>query len=118
MTAPPDDSVTFNDSRRKQPHSQCPNQLNPAPPSRNRTQKRSGFTANLLCRTLKGLYKHVGMNGATSHSEQRSFTPTLASKRIGVRALASLAGHRSMNTTQAYIEVNDAMKQAAVELAA
>lgn len=80
------------------------------------TQKRSGFTANVLCQTLNVLYKQVGMNGATSHSGRRSFITTLASKGIGVRVLASLAGHRSITTTQAYIDVNDAMKRAAVEL--
>jgi integrase len=41
-----------------------------------------------------------------------------ASKGIGVRVLASLAGHKSIATTQAYIDVNDEMKRAAVELAA
>jgi len=39
------------------------------------------------------------MNGATSHSGRRSFITTLASKGIGVRVLASLAGHRSITTT-------------------
>jgi len=42
----------------------------------------------------------------------------LASKGIGVRVLASLAGHKSIATTQAYIDVNDAMKRAVVELVA
>jgi len=60
------------------------------------TQKRSGFTLNVLCQTLNWLYKHVGMNGATSHSGRRSFITTLASKGIGIRVLASLAGHRSI----------------------
>ena len=81
------------------------------------TQKQSGFTANVLCQTLNGLYKHVGMDGATSHSGRRSFITTLASKGIGVRVLASLAGHSAITSTQAYIDVNDAMKRAAVELA-
>jgi integrase/recombinase XerD len=35
---------------------------------------------------------------------------------IGVRGLATLAGHRSIATTHAYIDVNDDMKRAAVEL--
>ena len=38
------------------------------------------------------------------------------SKGIGVRVLASLAGHRSIAVTQRYIDVNDAMKRNAVEL--
>jgi integrase/recombinase XerD len=33
-----------------------------------------------------------------------------------VRLLASLAGHRSITTTQRYIDVNDDMARAAVEL--
>ncbi len=80
------------------------------------TQKRSGFSANTLCQTLNGLYRHVGLDGATSHSGRRSFITALASKGIGVRVLASLAGHKSIATTQAYIDVNDEMKRAAVEL--
>jgi integrase/recombinase XerD len=81
-----------------------------------KTQKRSAFSANTLCQTLNGLYRHAGIDGATSHSGRRSFITTLASKGIGVRVLAALAGHRSIATTQAYIDVNDEMKRAAVEL--
>ena len=81
-----------------------------------RTQKRSAFSANTLCQTLNGLYRHAGIDGATSHSGRRSFITVLASKGIGVRVLASLAGHKSIATTQAYIDVNDEMKRAAVEL--
>jgi integrase/recombinase XerD len=33
-----------------------------------------------------------------------------------VRVLASLAGHKSINTTQIYIETNDEIKRNAVEL--
>ena len=81
-----------------------------------KTQKRSAFSANTLCQTLNGIYRRAGLDGATSHSGRRSFITTLASKGIGVRVLASLAGHKSIATTQAYIDVNDAMKRAAVEL--
>ena len=80
------------------------------------TQKRSAFSANTLCQTLNGLYRYAGIDGATSHSGRRSFITALASKGIGVRVLASLAGHKSIATTQAYIDVNDEMKRAAVEL--
>lgn len=37
-------------------------------------------------------------------------------KALAVPVLASLAGHRSIVTTQAYIDVNDEMKKSAVEL--
>ncbi len=81
------------------------------------TQKRAAFSANSLCQTLNTIYRRAGLDGASSHSGRRSFITTLASKGIGVRVLAALAGgHRSIATTQAYIDVNDAMKRAAVEL--
>jgi integrase len=56
------------------------------------------------------------LDGASSHSGRRTFITALAAKGVGVRGLASLAGHRSITTTQRYIDVNDAMKRAAVEL--
>lgn len=74
------------------------------------------FSANVACQTMNAIYAAAGVDGATSHSGRRSFITTLASKGIGVRVLASLAGHRSIATTQAYIDVNDDMKRAAVEL--
>ena len=80
------------------------------------TQKREAFTANTLCQTLSTIYRAAGIDGATSHSGRRSFITTLAAKGVGVRVLAALAGHRSISTTQAYIDVNDEMQRAAVEL--
>ena len=56
------------------------------------------------------------INGASSHSGRRSFITNLAGKGIGVRVLASLAGHKSIMVTQQYIDVNDDMKRNAVEL--
>ena len=48
---------------------------------------------------------------------RRNFIPNLAIKGIGMRVLASLAGHRSIAVTQKYIDVNDDMMRNAVELA-
>ena len=48
---------------------------------------------------------------------RRSFITNLATNGIGVRVLASLAGHRSIAVTQKYIDVNDDMKRNALELA-
>jgi integrase/recombinase XerD len=80
------------------------------------TQKRTQFSANTLCQHFLNLYSAVGIDGASSHSGRRTFITTLANKGIGVRVLMSLAGHRNISTTQAYIDVNDGMKRAAVEL--
>jgi integrase/recombinase XerD len=81
-----------------------------------RSQKRGAFSANTLCQTLNRIYAAAGLAGATSHSGRRTFITTLASKGVGVRVLASLAGHRSIATTQRYIDVNDDMMRAAVEI--
>jgi integrase/recombinase XerD len=80
------------------------------------TQKRDGFTSNTLCQHFHWLYREAGIAGASSHSGRRSFITALAAKGVGVRVLASLAGHRRIQTTMAYIDVNDDMKRKAVEL--
>lgn len=80
------------------------------------TSNRAGFNANGLCQHFWWIYKRAGISGASSHSGRRSFITSLAEKGIGVRVLASLAGHRSIAVTQRYIDVNDNMKRKAVEL--
>lgn len=75
-----------------------------------------GFTANTLTQFFHYLYKRSGVDGASSHSGRRTFITNLANKGISVRVLASLAGHKSIATTQCYIDVNDEMKRKAVEL--
>ena len=83
------------------------------------TQKRAttGFTPNTLAQYFHYLYKRAGISGGSSHSGRRTFITNLAAKGVGVRVLMSLAGHRNIGTTQAYIDVNDDMKRRAVELA-
>ena len=75
------------------------------------------FSPNVLAQHFHYLFKRAGIAGASSHSMRRSFITNLATKGIGVRVLASLAGHRSIAITQRYIDVNDDMKRRAVELA-
>ena len=75
-----------------------------------------GFNANTLTQHFHFLYIRAGVDGASSHSGRRSFITNLASKGVSVRVLMSLAGHRSISTTQAYIDINDNMLRSAVEL--
>lgn len=84
-----------------------------------RTQKQPGrgFTPNTGAQHLAKIYRDAGIDGATSHSGRRTFITKLASKGVGVRVLAKIVGHRSISTTQRYIDVNDDMLRAAVELA-
>jgi integrase/recombinase XerD len=77
---------------------------------------RRGFTANTLTQHFYWLYKSVGITNASSHSSRKTFLTSLASQGISVFVLASLAGHRSIQTTSRYISVNDDMKRKAVEL--
>jgi len=79
-------------------------------------RSRNGFSPNTLSQEFKTLYEKAGINGATSHSGRRTFITTLANKGVGVRVLMSLAGHRSITTTQLYIDINDEMKRTAVNL--
>ena len=80
------------------------------------TQKRTAFSGNSLCQSVNLIYARAGLEGATSHSGRRSLITSLASKGVGVRVLAAIAGHRDIRVTQAYIDVNEAMMRAAVEL--
>jgi integrase/recombinase XerD len=80
------------------------------------TTKGRGFSANSLTQWFFWAYKKAGIAGASSHSGRRTFITTLASKGVGVRVLASLAGHRSISVTQRYIDCNDEMKREAVRL--
>jgi integrase/recombinase XerD len=82
------------------------------------TQKsvQRGFSANTLAQHFLSLYKEAGISGASSHSGRRTFITSLATQGVSVRVLASLAGHKSIATTQRYIDVNDDMKRRAVEL--
>lgn len=75
-----------------------------------------GFTANVLTQHFFWLFKRAGIDGASSHSMRRSFLTALAAKGIGVRVLASLAGHRSLQVTMKYIDASDEMKRNAVEM--
>ena len=80
------------------------------------TANRMGFSANSLCQWFFWIYKKSGISGASSHSGRRSFLTSLANKGIGIRILASLAGHKSIAVTMKYLDANDDMKRNAVEL--
>jgi integrase/recombinase XerD len=75
------------------------------------------FSANGLCQRFIQLYVGAGLDKATSHSGRRTFITHLAHKGVSVRVLAALAGHKHIGTTQRYIELNDNVLRAAVEMA-
>lgn len=77
---------------------------------------RRAFSANTLAQHFHWLYRAAGVSGASSHSGRKTFLTSLASQGVSVFVLASLAGHRSISTTQRYVMVNDEVKRRAVEL--
>ena len=62
------------------------------------------------------LLQRAGIAGATPHSSRRTWLTTLSQKGVSVFVLADMAGHRSIQTTQRYVTVNDEMKRNAAEL--
>jgi integrase/recombinase XerD len=95
-------AVTYTDTQR----ALFPTQKNP----------KRGFTANTLCQLFHKIYKQSHMTGATSHSGRRTFITKLADKGVGVRVLMAICGHKQLQTTLRYIELNPTVMKAAVEL--
>lgn len=81
------------------------------------TQLGGAFSANTMSQLFLNIYHSCGLEGCSSHSGRRSFITRLADQGVAVHLLAALAGHRSIQTTQRYITVNDALLARAVELA-
>lgn len=80
------------------------------------TQKKTAFSANTLCQLMGLLYRQAGLDGATSHSGRRWFITRLAHAGVSAKVIMVLAGHKNLSTTQRYIDVNDEMMRAAVEI--
>ena len=77
---------------------------------------RRRFSPNTLAQHFYWLYRGAGISNASSHSGRKTFLTSLASQGVSVFVLASLAGHKSIATTQRYVTVNDEVKRRAVEL--
>ena len=82
------------------------------------SQKRpsEGWNSNTLCQFFHHLFRNCDISGGTSHSPRRTGITNLADKGVSVRVLQSIARYANISTTQAYIDVDDAMKRKAIEL--
>lgn len=80
------------------------------------SQKGGHFSANTMCQLFLDIYKACGFKDASSHSGRRTFITRMAAQGVGVRVLAALAGHSSIQVTQRYIDVNEDQLASAVEL--
>jgi hypothetical protein len=73
---------------------------------------------NILCKPLYQTLNSIAVRafrGRPAIQDGEPSSPRWRAKGIGVRVLAALAGQ--IAATQAYIDVNDELKRAAVELA-
>jgi len=77
---------------------------------------RAGFNANSLAQTFALLYAGAGLEGASSHSGRRTFLTSLAKRGTAIHIQKTLAGHRSISTTAAYLYSSPSQLKAAVEL--
>lgn len=80
------------------------------------SQKGGAFSANSLCQLFARIYVTAGVTGASSHSGRRWFITRLAHAGISPKVIMTLAGHKSLATTQRYIDVNDQLLASAVEI--
>jgi integrase/recombinase XerD len=74
------------------------------------------MSANSLVEVFGRFYRLAGLSNASSHSGHRSFITALSSKGVSERALAALAGHKNISTTQRCTEVGEHQLRAAVEM--
>jgi integrase/recombinase XerD len=74
------------------------------------------MSPNSMVQVFGRFYRAAGLANASSHSGRRSFITNLANKGVSVRILAALASHKSISTTQCYIEVGEHQLRAAVEM--
>lgn len=75
-----------------------------------------GFSPNTLAQHFHYLYKHAGIEGASSHSGRRFFATKIAEAGTNPKVLQNLLGHRNLQTTMRYVEVSPTMMRNAVEL--
>ena len=81
-----------------------------------RSQKGGHFSATTMVMLFRRIFDAAGIKDARSHSGRRSYLTKLAQKGCSVFVLQQLAGHRSIQTTQAYVMVNEAQLVAAANM--
>ncbi len=73
-----------------------------------RSERRRSLTAKSVVNWFKHLFRKLGMKGCSSHSGRRTFVTRAArlANTVGgsLRDVQVLVGHRSIRTTEAYIE--------------
>ena len=84
------------------------------------TERASKATAGVITMWFQRLYQSLGFEGCSSHSGRRTFI-TRAARKVSeaggsLRDVQQLAGHRSLQTTQRYVEGDTEAKRKLVNL--
>jgi integrase/recombinase XerD len=84
------------------------------------TERADRMAASTVATWFYDLYKGLGYQGCSSHSGRRTFV-TNGAKRIveaggSLRDIQQLAGHKSLQTTQRYIEGDNDAKRRVIDL--
>jgi len=75
-----------------------------------------GFSPNTLAGWFGGLYRKVGIEGASSHSGRRHFATYLNENSVSPKVIQTLLGHRQIQTTMLYCQVSPKSLRSAVEM--
>ena len=85
-----------------------------------RSERGSGMRASSVVNWFAQLYRELGLDGCSSHSGRRTFITRAARLvfKVGgsLRDVQQLAGHRSIDQTQAYIEGDSLAKRRLVAM--
>jgi integrase/recombinase XerD len=84
------------------------------------SERRTPILPSSIVKWFKLIYAELGFEGCSSHSGRRSFV-TKAARTIykvggSLKDVQQLAGHRSLETTQAYIEGDSNIKRKLIAL--
>jgi len=80
------------------------------------SNKGGHFSSTTMVLLFRRIFDASGLKDAKSHSGRRSYLTNLAQKGCSVFVLQQLAGHRSIQTTQRYVTVNEAQLIAAADM--
>lgn len=81
------------------------------------SQKNTAFSANALSHKMLKLFREAGFDGASSHSQRRSFATNCIQAGVDIVTLKTLMNHASIQQTSEYVATNDEMLKKAVMLA-
>jgi integrase/recombinase XerD len=69
-----------------------------------------------LSQNLWTWYRQCGLYGASSHSGRRGFVTGLLEKKVNIKTVQVLVGHRQLTTTQLYADTMEVHLKEAVEV--